>query len=161
VTMKKASSLSWAMAMFIVVTAGPASAAMEIRRINFNPDGRDSATNSHLNREYIYLVNTGPQAQQLRGWKLFDRGREHVYRFGALHLEPGDTIHLRSGRGNDGAPVCEVGGSCPENTHYDFYWGLTEYAWDNGGDRATLINDAGSVVDRCRYGASASDPKRC
>lgn len=159
--MNKTILLVLVLVIFIVVAADPASAAMEIRRINFNPDGRDSATNSHLNREYIYLVNTGPRAEQLRGWKLFDRGRDHVYRFGALYLEPGDTIRLRSGRGNDGAGVCEVGGPCPENTHYDVYWGLTEYVWDNGGDRATLTDDAGTVVDRCRYGASASNPKRC
>ena len=137
--------------------AGPAHAAVEIRRINFNPAGRDTGDNSHLNREYVYLVNSGPRSVQLRGWKIFDRGREHVYRFGSLYLAPGDTIHLRTGSGDDGAAVCE--GGCP--AFYSFYWDLAEYVWDNDGDRAILIDDSGNVRDRCRYGSSASSPRRC
>lgn len=79
--------------------ASPALAAICIKRINFDPAGADSGTNAHLNKEYVYIVNTGPNAVQLRGWKVFDRGRDHVYRFNSLYLEPGDTIHLRSGSG--------------------------------------------------------------
>lgn len=74
---------------------------------------------------------------------------------------PGDTIHLRTGRGSDGAPVCEVGTPCPDHAQYDMYWGLANYVWNNNGDVATLKNRAGTIVDRCRYGSSASNPKRC
>lgn len=141
----------------LVAFAAPAHAAIEIRSINFNPDGRDTGENSHLNREYLYLVNSGSRPVQLRGWKVFDRGREHVYRFGALYLQPEETIHLRTGRGDDGADVCE--GGCP--VFYDFYWDLDEYVWDNDGDRATLIDDTGNVRDRCGWGSGANSPKRC
>ena len=145
----------------LVAFAAPAHAAIEIRSINFNPDGRDTGENSHLNREYVYLVNSGSRPVQMRGWKVFDRDRAHVYRFGALYLQPGDTIHLRTGRGNDGAPVCEVGQPCPANAHYDLHWGLTAYVWGNAGDRATLIDDNANVRDRCRYGSAAPNPERC
>ena len=141
----------------LLTTAAPATAAIEIKRINFDPAGRDTGTNAHLNREYIYLVNTGPRAKQLRGWKIHDRGRDHVYRFQALYLAPGDTIHLRTGRGDDGAAVCEQ--ACP--AYYNFYWDLANYVWNNNADVATLRNRAGNVVDRCRYGSAASSPKRC
>lgn len=146
-----------AVATLFIAFAAPAQAAIEIRRINFNPDGRDNGDNSHLNREYVYLVNTGSRPVQLRGWKIFDRGRAHVYRFGALYLRPEETVHLRTGRGDDGAAVCREG--CP--AFYSFYWDLTEYVWDNDGDRATVTDDNGRVRDRCRYGSAASSPKRC
>ena len=146
----------------LLVGAAPATASMEIRRVQFDPFGEDTGSNRHLNREYIYLVNTGNNAKQLRGWKVFDRDRDHVYRFTSVLLDPGDTIRLRTGRGSfDGAPACEKGKPCPENAHYNFYWGLEEYVWDNDGDVATLRNDEGAVVDRCRYTAAVSSPKRC
>jgi hypothetical protein len=93
---------------------------------------------------------------------ILDRGRDHVYRFTSkLNLDPGDTIHLRTGSGDDGAPTCEMGKPCPEHAHYDLYWNLDNYVWDNDGDLATLKNHEGEVVDRCRYAASADSPKRC
>jgi hypothetical protein len=143
------------------MAAPPAGAAMKIKRIAFNPPGEDSGTNRHLVREYVYLVNTGPNDVQLRGWKVIDRGRDHVYRFSSLFLEPGDTIHLRTGRGSDGAPVCEEGTECPENAHYDFYWKLDNYVWNNDGDRAKLIRPNGNVVDQCAYSGSADSPAAC
>lgn len=155
---------AWAiavMASVLVVSAAPAHASVEIRRINFNPDGRDTGDNSHLNREFVYLVNTGSRPVQMRGWKIFDRGRAHVYRFGALYLEPGDTIHLRTGDGSDGAPACEVGEPCSNNANYDLHWSLSRYVWGNDGDVATLVDDSGNVRDRCRYGSAASSPERC
>ena len=160
--MRRLRTISTFVGIVLLVGAAPANAAVEIRRIQFDPSGEDTGSNRHLNREYIYLVNTGNNAKQLRDWKGFDRDRDHVYRFTATYLEPGDTIRLRTGRGRfDGAPACEVGKPCPENAHYNFYWGLENYVWNNDGDTATLKNDEGAVVDRCRYTASVSSPKRC
>jgi hypothetical protein len=150
-----------AVVLLVTTFSAPALAAIEIKRISFDPAGADTGANLHLNREYIYLVNTGPRAKQLRGWKVIDKGRDHVYRFGALLLEPGDTIRLRSGRGDDGAPACEVGEPCPEHAHYDFHWGLDNYVWNNDGDRATVKDSEGNVVDRCSYGSTADSPKAC
>ena len=97
----------------------------------------------------------------MRGWKIVDRGRDHVFRFLPLLLEPGDTVRLHTGQGDGGAPTCEEGTECPENAHYDFYWKLDNYVWNNDGDRATLKNRAGEVVDRCAYTGSADSPTRC
>jgi hypothetical protein len=144
-------------AALLLAAPGPALAKVEIRRIAFNPRGADSGTNEHVNREFIYLVNTGPRARGLRGWKIHDRGRENVYRFRGVRLGPGDTLTLRSGRGDDGAGVCD--GDCP--VFYYLHWNLRNYVWGNRGDVATLRNRSGRLVDRCRYGVEARSPKRC
>lgn len=148
----------------VVLAAGstPAFAAIRIKKIAFDPPGRDSGTNRHLNREWILIKNTGPRAKQLRGWKVFDSGRDHVYRFNSIYLEPGDTIRLHTGRGSfDGAPACEEGTPCPEHAHNDFYWGLDNYVWNNDGDRATLKRPNGTIVDRCAYDETADSPAHC
>lgn len=139
----------------LVVT--PASAKVEIKEIAFNPKGADDGSNRHLNKEYVFLKNTGSRTKDLSGWKLHDKGRNHVYRFDDLRLHPGDTVTLRTGQGDDGAAVCE--GGCP--VFYYLHWGLEHYVWNNGGDVAMLKTPSGKVVDRCRYGSSASSPKRC
>jgi hypothetical protein len=36
------------------------------------------------------------------------------------------------------------------NTQTNRYWGRRAYVW-NTGDRATLKNRAGTVIDRCSY----------
>ena len=146
--------------MMLFSGGSSASAGIRIKRISFDPAGADSGTNRHLNKEFVYLVNTGRTDVQLRGWKVFDRGREHVFRFGPLLLGPDQSIHLRTGRGSEGAPVCEVGTPCGP-ARYDFYWDLESYVWNNDGDRATLIRRNGNIVDRCSYGSSADSPKRC
>lgn len=154
-----------AMVMVIAVLAvggTPAFAAIRIKQIAFNPPGWDSGTNRHLNREWILIKNTGPNDVQMRGWQVFDRYRDHVYRFNSIYLEPGDTIRLHTGRGSfDGAPACEEGTPCPEHAHNDFYWGLDSYVWNNSGDKATLKRPNGATVDRCIYTASASSPAPC
>lgn len=147
----------------VILAAGSTSAlaAIKIKKIAFDPPGRDSGTNRHLNREWILIKNTGPNDVQMRGWKVFDRGRDHVYRFRSLSLESGDTIHLRTGRGFDGVPACKEGSPCPDNAHYDFHWGLDNYVWNNDGDRATLKRPNGTIVDRCAYDETADSPAPC
>lgn len=162
-----ATSRSWARVISVIalltvlVGTAPAEAAIKIKRIHFDPPGEDTGTNSHLNREYIYLVNAGDSGVQLKGFKVFDSGRANVYRFPRLYLYPGDTIRLRTGRGSGGAPVCEEGTPCPENAHYDLYWGLEEYVWDNQGDKGVIKNSESEVIDRCAYGAAATSPHLC
>lgn len=151
-----------ATAVSVVLIAGsPAGAGIKIKRVQFNPSGPDSGANWHLNREYVYLVNTGSRGVQLQDWRVVDRGWDHVYRFPALYLSPGETIHLRSGKGDDGAPICEAGEPCKPELHYDIYWDLNEYVWNNGGDRVRLIHSNGKIVDRCAYVASSDSPVAC
>ncbi len=104
------------------------------------------------------VKNTGERRTSLDGWKLHDKGRGHAYRFSNITLRPGEYVRVHTGRGDDGA-VTGCNGHC--FTYYDFYWDLDSYVWNNDGDAATLKNRAGDVVDRCRYGASASSPRRC
>ena len=40
------------------------------------------------------------------------------------------------------------------------YWGRTWYVWNNTGDRATLLNAGGTVIDRCAY-SGAGDEVGC
>jgi hypothetical protein len=136
---------------------------MQIKRIEFNPPGPDDRSHPHLNREYVYLVNTGDKPVQLNDWKVIDhRGRRHVYWFTSkLYMDPGDTIHLRTGHGSDGAPACEIGKPCPEHAHYDMHWELDHFVWNNHGDRVTVKNNEGVVIDRCWYSRDTDSPKRC
>lgn len=148
------------LAVLVLLTAFPvsASAGVVIRKIAFDPKGPDSGSNAHLKKEFVLVKNTGSSRRSLRDWKLQDRGRDHVYRFPALVLRPGEYVRIRTGRGQDGG-VTGCNGSC--FSYYDFYWGLQEYVWNNRGDVATLKNRSGAVVDRCRYGRGATSPKRC
>jgi Lamin Tail Domain len=159
--MKRLGLISVFVLLLVVSPVGVVDAAVKIKRIRFDPPGPDGGSNQHLNREYIFLVNTGPDAVQLRDWKVADRGRNHRYRFSSLYLEPNDTIHLRTGHGSDGAPVCEAGTPCPDHARYDFHWGLENPVWNNSADRARLIRPNGNVADRCSYSASDSSPVRC
>ncbi len=143
----------------VLTAAAPGFAAIEIVRINFDPAGRDTGTNAHLNEEVIVIKNTGSRGRSVHGWKLHDPGRGHRYRFSELRLNPGDIVRLHTGTGDDSAAVCGGGHPCP--VYYDSYWDLRNYVWNNGGDVATLRNRGGKVVDRCRYGTAASSPKRC
>lgn len=144
-----------------LLNAASAHAGMSLKTLAFDPAGKDDGTNRSLTHEWIYLINDGSNGVQMRGWRIVDRGRDHVYRFGSLFLNPGDTVKLHSGRGSDGAPVCEQGEPCPKHAHYDFYWKLDNYVWNNGGDRARLIRPNGNIVDACTYTASADSPFDC
>lgn len=148
-----------AVALAVVVgAAAPAAAGIEILEIRFNPNGKDTGKNAHLNREYVFVENTGSEKRSLRGWKLHDRGRDHVYRFGRIMLAPGDYLRVHSGRGETVA-----GSGCNGSCHsfLDLYWGLDEYVWGNRTDTATLRDRKGAVVDRCHYGKAAKSPKTC
>lgn len=142
--------------------AAPASAGIEMVRIAFDPSGKDTGTNRHLNREVVVIKNTGGKKRNLDGWYLHDRGRDHTIIVGeGAVLAPGDVLRIHSGRGKD-----TVATGCPADgddcrTFYDLYWDLEEYVWDNSGDRAVLHRPSDRVVDRCRYGDAAESPKRC
>lgn len=152
----------------VLVAAVPASAAIKIRKIVFDPAGEDTGDAGHLRKEIIVIKNNGSRAVTIDGWKLHDRGRDHTYVFGDrgqdedafadITLGPGEYLRLHTGRGQDsGTTGCN--GHC--FTYYDFYWDLENYVWNNAGDRARLIRPNGNVVDSCAYTASADSPKAC
>lgn len=140
-------------------SAAPAQAAMEITEIKFDPRGRERASNENLNREYIKVTNRGDTRQNLKGWKIHDRGRDHVFKFRSrLVLRPDEYALVYSGRGRDGGDTA-CNGHC--FSRYYLYWDSEEPIWNNDGDIATLRRRSGARVDRCRYWSSAMNPKRC
>ena len=119
-----------------------ASAAIKIKEIEFNPPGRDTGTNTHINEEYIMFVNTGGTTVMLNHWTVRDADG-NVFRFGSDDRIPAHAeLMIHTGRGSEAA--------------LHKYWGLRRYLWDNGGDRATLRRADGSVADRCLYAGAGS-----
>ena len=127
--------------------AAPASAGIKIKAIYYDPPGTDTGSNSHLNKEYVVLKNTGRKAKQLKGWKLFDRGRDHTFRFPRFKLRAGRTVKIHTGRGSA--------------NRFNLYWRNSWYIWNNDGDTATLKNRHASTISGCSYSSSTSSPKRC
>jgi hypothetical protein len=144
---------------------GPsADAAIRIKKIAFDPAGKDRATNRRLDKEWVLIKNTGEESKALDHWVVRDRGGEHRFRFPSYAgeeirwvLPAGDLLKLHSGRGRPRA-TDGCGGDCKV---YHYYWRLDEYVWGNGGDRATLKNARKKTVDRCAYDASDDSPTAC
>jgi hypothetical protein len=124
-----------------------AMAAIRIKAIYFDPPGSDTGSNSHLNKEYVVIKNTGNQGRQLRRWKLSDQGGIHRYRFPRFKLRANRSVKIHTGRGSD--------------NRFNLYWDLGNYVWNNDGDRATLKTKGGRTVSRCSYSSTASSPRRC
>jgi hypothetical protein len=110
---------------------------IRITRVNYDPPGSDTGSNAHLNKEWVVIKNFGQQARQLRGWTLRDTSN-HRFRFPRFTLRPGRTVKVHTGSG--------------QRTRRDLYWGSGNYVWNNDGDRATLRNRDGRLIDRCSWG---------
>jgi len=139
------------MTLGLVVTSGsPAQAAnrMQIHEIYYNSPGPDDGSNSSLNHEWVQLHNTSGSRIKLTGWTLRDRcGCGHVYKFGTYTIKAHGYVKIHTGRGT--------------NTQTDRYWGRSWYVWNNTGDRATLKNRSGTVIDRCSYTGTSRGYKIC
>ncbi len=50
-----------------------------------------------------------------------------------------------------------------EATANDRYWGMSNFVWNNDGDKATLVKRSGRIADSCSYagGESPNPPKYC
>lgn len=126
----------------VLLAALPASAAIRIKKIVYDPSGSDTGTNYHLNKEVVVLTNTGTRGRKLGGWTVRDASG-HVYRIpSGFVLKPGKVVRIHTGKGVDDSN--------------DLYWRSGWYIWNNTGDRAVLKNRAGTVVDRCQYSGGGS-----
>jgi hypothetical protein len=129
------------MTLGLVVTSGsPAQAVnrMQIHKIQYNSPGPDDGSNSSLNAEWVQLHNRSASRINLSGWTLRDNcGCGHVYTFHNYTIRAHGYVKIHTGRGT--------------NTQTNRYWGRRAYVWNNTGDRATLKNRAGTVIDRCSY----------
>ena len=87
--------------------------------------------------ETVQLVNTGGELITLTGWVLHDERRNHETRLDQISLAPGQRVVMLSG---------DTTLDVPET----FRW-TGNNVWNNDGDTATLLDDAGVVVseERC------------
>ena len=70
----------------------------------------------------------------LAGWTLSDMAGSHPYVFPAFVLMPGSSVIVYSGKGrmNDTA----------------LFMGLDDPVWGNTGDKATLKDGSGNIIDQ-------------
>jgi hypothetical protein len=131
-----------------LMTAVPAQAASPIQlgKIQYDSPGTDSRSNASLNAEYVVIKNTGTTSRALTGWTLRDDAN-HVYKFGTFTLGPGKTVVVRTGKGT--------------NTASTRYWGMSNYVWNNTGDKAYLRTSGGTSIDSCAWTSKGSGYKYC
>ena len=119
--------------------AAPAEAAAPVRidKVQYDSPGRDTGTNRSLNAEWVLLTNEGNRARDLDDWKLRER-QGNTFRFPDFTLRPGRSVKIHTGKGR--------------NDRNDLYWRSDVYIWNNNGDRATLRNRNGRLIDLCAWG---------
>ena len=86
-------------------------------------------------RGYLSLAQSEAQLTTLRD------AQKHVFKFPALTLTAGSSVRIHTGHGSNAA--------------HNLYWGSGSYIWNNTGDKATLKNKAGTVMDTCSWGSGA------
>ena len=100
----------------------------------------DAAGNDHENKndEWVDLTNTGTTAVDMTGWVLKDESSTHRYRFPSVFtLEEGAEVRVFTGCGTD--------------TVAELYWCSSSAVWNNDGDTAFILDDAGNIVDSRSY----------
>ena len=112
----------------------------------YKPSG-DTGTNSHLNREFVVLHNTGSRARRIGNWRIRDLAGHRYTLPDGFRLGPDRYVRVHTGKGS--------------NDSNDRYWGSGWYIWNNTGDRATLKNAVGTVIDRCRHDGRLSGVRNC
>jgi len=121
------------------VAVGQAEAAappVKLYKVVYDPSGKDTHSNTQLNREYVALKNTGRRAVKLTGWTVADTKR-HVYKFKVFTLKPGKVVYVHTGKGHD--------------TSVNVFQNRAWYVWNNTADTVTLRNSAGTKIDTCRW----------
>ncbi len=105
-------------------------AGLVIASVVADPPGRDE---EDLDGEVVVIANESDNPVDISGWVLRDESTRNRYTFpGGTVLGPGDEIAVTSG--------CAGHGFCS---------GVP--IWNNAGDTALLLTQAGTVVDRYRY----------
>ncbi|OPX62979.1 MBL fold metallo-hydrolase [Methanoregula sp. PtaB.Bin085] len=104
---------------------------ISISAVQFDAPGDDT---KNLNGEWIRLTNNGEETVLLTSWTLADRSGTEPYRFPAFLLMPKSSVTVYTGDGvmNDTA----------------LFMGRKEPLWGNSGDRATLMDGSGRIIDQ-------------
>lgn len=97
----------------LVLAAAPASGAIRLRTVQYDPAGADTLDN--VNEEYVVVKNTGTSARAIGEWTL--RSGESTYTFPEFVLRPGRIVFVHTGSG--------------EATRRHLYWGRGRHAWVN------------------------------
>ena len=134
------------LAVVAVPSSADASSVVRLGTIQYDSPGGDTGSNTSLNAEWVTITNHAATKRTLTGWTLRD-GQSHVYHFPTFALAAGASVRVHTGHGSNGA--------------HNLYWGSGSYIWNNTGDKATLKNAAGTVMDTCRWGSSGSGSIHC
>ena len=107
------------------------ASGVSISAAQFDAPGDDT---KNLNGEWVRLTNGGEDAVLLTSWTLSDRSSTEPYRFPAFLLMPKSSVTVCTGDGvlNDTA----------------LFMGRKEPLWGNSGDRATLRDGSGNLIDQ-------------
>ncbi len=117
-------------------SAQAAGHRMQISEIYYNSPGKDTGSDTSLNQEWVQLHNTSGSWITLTEWTLRD-AQHHVFTFGTYRIKPHGYVKIHTGKG--------------ASTQTDRYWGKSWYVWNNTGDKATVEDAAGHVLDQCSY----------
>ncbi len=112
---------------------GYGAASIDATGSVFDPPGDDI---DDLNGEYVAIRAEGGHVD-LSGWKLTDE-IGYVYTFPSFVLYSGNTVRVHTGAGTD--------------TATDLYWNLGLQAWNQTGDRVSLIDAEGRLIDSFSIG---------
>ncbi|MDX6357106.1 MAG: hypothetical protein QOH37_160 [Nocardioidaceae bacterium] len=110
-----------------------ASGPVKIAKIHYAQSG------TNLNTEYIVFKNKTSSVVQMKGWEIISApssDNQHYF-FPRTKVPAGGSVTLYTGSGTNSAGRR--------------YWGSTTPRWDNAGDKAILLNAAGTTVDICQY----------
>lgn len=132
----------------VVAISAPASARAPDVRINSIKFGVFAADQS-LGREWIELINRGPEAVNLRGFTVQNgSGANYGFNGDVMIAGQGGRLWLHAGTGVD--------------TDVSRYWQNGNFVWDDAADQATLRSRQGFVTHTCTY-ADMGDGrfKRC
>ncbi|TDC28075.1 lamin tail domain-containing protein [Kribbella albertanoniae] len=123
----------------LVAPAEAAAPQFLIAGIQYDPAGKDTRTNAHINLEYISIRNNTTRPLSLKGYRIRDAA-SHVYFFPPTFvLKARTTVLVHTGKGR--------------NSANHLYWGSGNYIWNNTGDTARLQNSLNRVIDFCTYQA--------
>jgi hypothetical protein len=128
-----------ALALTVAAPASPAQAAskgVRIITVQYDSPGSDRGSNESLNAEWVRIKNTGKKPRKIGGFTLSDE-TGYTYTFAKRTLKPGQSIRVRTGKGED--------------KKANKYWGRGWYVWNNDGDTATLRTGKGKTVDTCEW----------
>ncbi len=113
-----------------------------IKDVNYDAKGLDQ---HNLNGEWVEIQNKWNHPVNLKGWYIFDYSLENdvKYYFGDFTLEPGKSVKIHTGTGND--------------TEKDLYWNWNEPIWGHIADLAYLYNESGELIDSYQWVTDSKD----